>query len=182
MDRIRRVDRIVVSMGLGLPAHLPTTLQHPCTNHPPRQCRLGMQYLKQPTTVLEDDAWIKMRRACIALYKVCGLSRVSASICRDTPPSVADFTFFSFFSFFYGTCAHTQDLLLLENFAVMNYCGAFFSCVAVPGLKGDSSCFHAIDDGRAPQSVGCLCTWTYPDSPTHPSLPFHGHPQPAPRP
>lgn len=44
-----------------------------------------MQYLKQPTTVLEDDAWIKMRRACISLYK---------------------------------------DLLLLENFAVMNYCGA----------------------------------------------------------
>lgn len=33
--------------------------------------------------MLEDDAWIKMRRACISLYK---------------------------------------DLLLLENFAVMNYC------------------------------------------------------------
>jgi len=51
----------------------------------PRQCRLGIQYLKQPTTVLEDDAWTRMRGACVALYK---------------------------------------DLLLLEHFAVMNYCGA----------------------------------------------------------
>jgi hypothetical protein len=49
-----------------------------------RRIKMGLQYLKQPTTVLEDDAWIKMRRACISLYK---------------------------------------DLLLLENFAVMNYCG-----------------------------------------------------------
>ena len=51
-----------------------------------RRIKVGIQYLKQPTTVLEDDAWIKMRRACISLYK---------------------------------------DLLLLENFAVMNYCGTY---------------------------------------------------------
>ena len=59
-----------------------------------RRIKMGVQYLKQPTTVLEDDAWIKMRRACISLYK---------------------------------------DLLLLENFAVMNYCGEFLcmSCLCL---------------------------------------------------
>lgn len=49
-----------------------------------KRLKQGILYMKQPNMVLDDEAWIRMRRACVSLYK---------------------------------------DLLLLENFAVMNYCG-----------------------------------------------------------
>ena len=51
--------------------------QQPYPNPPPppkfpptkKLHRLGIEYLKQPTTILEDDTWTRMRQACVGLYK-----------------------------------------------------------------------------------------------------------------
>jgi len=126
-----------------------------------RRIKMGLQYLKQPTTVLEDDAWIKMRRACISLYK---------------------------------------DLLLLENFAVMNYCGTcwkgeerrpsgfsqcacvyaqaslYFVCVCVPVL----SCIVLSPLTIAVFLASYFIHTRSPPPPTRP--PPRNVPQPAPRP
>lgn len=49
----------------------PNQLTNKRTDSSPAQTlpRLGIEYLKQPTTVLEEDAWTRMRQACVGLYK-----------------------------------------------------------------------------------------------------------------
>ena len=82
-----------------------------------KRLRQSVAYLKQPNMVVEEEAWTRMRRSCISFYKVSSLASRSAVagvamkqrwLKRDggsvvSPPG--------------------QDLLLLENYAVLQFCG-----------------------------------------------------------